>query len=177
MEQYYEQTVSSASKRKGSLMMALAWSAIIALALLAVVFASMILGTEADGGLSINWISIAALLACLGAAFALWRLKDKLRVEYDYVIRDGRLEVTAVMNNRRRVPKLRVEINRILSCGPGNTPVNMKAEKLWLNEDAKLIHICYEGRDGRRAAQLELNDEMIAALKTSRELMRGAWRD
>lgn len=177
MEQYFEQTVSAATDRKRGLMLALAWGLIAVLALLSVVFASMILGTAEDGALSINWISMIALLACLGAAFVLWRLKDYLRVEYDYVIRDGSLEVAAVMNNRRRVPKLRMEINRIVSCGPGSAPANIRPEKLWLNEGAKLTHICYEDKDGRRAALLELNEEMISALKNSRSLQRGAWRD
>ena len=177
MEHYFEQTLTAAENRKGRVLLILSWILIAVLVLLAVAFASTILATSADGGLNINWISAVALVLCLGIAFVIWRQKDRLRVEYDYAIRDGRLDVTAVLNNRRRVPKLSVEIKRIISCGPGNAPANLKAEKLWLNESARLIHICYESRDGRKAALLELNEEMANALKTSRDLMRGAWRE
>lgn len=177
MEHYYEQTVSAAKNRKGNLLVILSWVVIAGLVLLSVAFASTILGTSADGGLSVNWISIIVLVLCLGIAFIVWRQKDRFRVEYDYAIRDGRLEVAAVLNNRRRVVKLNVEIDRIISCGPGSAPANLNAEKLWLNEGAELTHVCYESRDGRKAALLELNNEMANALKTSRELQRGAWRE
>ena len=177
MEHYFEQTLTAAEKRKGRVLLMLSWVLIAALALLSVAFASTIFATTGDGALSINWISAVALVLCLGIAFVIWRQKDRLRVEYDYAIRDGRLEVAAVLNNRRRVPKLSVEIKRIISCGPGSAPANLKAEKLWLNEAARLIHICYESKDGRKAALLELNEEMANALKTSRDLMRGAWRE
>lgn len=175
MEHRHEQTVSAAPDKKSSALLALAWFGIAALALLAIVFAAGILGTNAEGALSISWVSIICLVLCLAAAILIWRVKDRLRTEYDYVISDGRLEVSAVLNNRRRVTKLSLELGRILACGQGNAPQG-STDKFYLDPNAQPCYICYEEKGEKKIALLELNTDMIALLKNSRELQRGAWR-
>ena len=176
MDYNYEQTVSAVPSRRSGFLLALAWTGIAALVLLAVVFAAGIFGTDAEGGFAVSWLSVICLVICLAAAVLILRLKDRLRLEYDYVIRDGQLEVTAVLNNRRRVPKLRLQLGRILACGQGNPPAG-QLEKLYLNPDAKLTYVCYEQQGENRCALLELNDDMAMLLKSNRELQRGAWRE
>ncbi len=175
MEHTHEQTVSAIPDKKSGLLLVLAWAVMAALALAAILFTAGIFGTNADGALSVSWLSAVCMLICLAATILIWRLKDRLRTEYDYAITEGRLEVTAVLNNRRRVPKLRLELGRILACGQGNAPQG-KVEKLYLTPQAKLCYICYEEKGEKKTALLELNEDMTALLKNSRELQRGAWR-
>ena len=176
MEQRHEQTVSAAPDKKSGVLLALAWAGMALFMLLALVFAAGIFGTDADGAISVNWPGVFGALLCFGTVFGLWRVKDRLRLEYDYAIVDGRLEVTAVLNNRRRAAKLRLELGRILACGQGSAPQE-KADKLYLNPHAKLCYICYEEKGEKKTALLELNEDMTALLKNSRELQRGAWRE
>lgn len=176
MDYKHEQTVSAAPDKRSSLLLVLAGVGVALLALLAIVFAAGILGSDENGALSVNWIGAVCMLLCIGGAFCLWRLKDRFRIEYDYILTEGRLEVTAILNNRRRIPKLKLELGRILACGQGRPPQG-RMERLYLDPSAKLTWISYEEKGDKRIALLELNGDMRALLKNSRDLQRGAWRD
>ena len=178
MENYREQTVSANPGGHARLLYALSWAALALLLLLAVIFAAGIFGQDADGSLKIGWLSALLCALLLAGAALVWRFKDKLRVEYDYLLRDGVLEVTQVLNNRRRRPALRLELSRIQACGPHRTTKpGVKVEKFYLDLDAALTSICYEEKGERRMALLQLNEDMIAQLRGDKSLQRGAWRD
>lgn len=168
-----EQTVSRERTPGSRALYALAWMLVVLFALIALFFAGDIMGTSADGGIAIHWFSAIGCALTLASAAAIWRLKDGLRTEYDYAIHDGCLLVTAVLNNRRRVPKLRLELDRISACGHGNA--SGRAAILYLNADAKLTYIRYEEKGERRAALLELSDDMISAL--CRGIRPGTWQN
>ena len=174
MERYLEQTVSGSGAGGKRLLYALAWAAILLFLLLALFFAASIFGNAEGGGLGIDWISAVICLLLIGCAGIVWRAKDRLNIEYDYVFRDGCIEVTAVLNNRRRKTALRLELGRILECGRYDGRLRGKARKLYLNDAGGLTYICYEDKGERRMALLELNDDMVAGLRMG--IQRHVWR-
>lgn len=168
-----EQTVSKERSIGSRALYGLVWALAILFALMGLFFAANVVGASESGALEISWYSAIGCVLTLASAFALWRFKDRLNLEYDYAIRDGCLFVTAVLNNRRRIPKLRLELGRIAACGRGSAPG--KGEALCLHTGTELTYIQYEEKGERRMALLELNDDMIAALR--RGLRPGAWRN
>ena len=144
-------------------------------ALMGLFFAANILGISEGGALEISWHSAIGCVLTLASAAVLWRFKDGLYTEYDYAIRDGRIYVSAVLNNRRRVPKLNLELGRVQVCGIYDGRSRGRLEKLYPDSGDGLIYICYEDKGEKRMALLALNDDMTAALR--RGIQRGAWRD
>jgi len=168
-----EQIVSKERTAGSKMLYALLCALSVLFLVIALFFAANVLGTSAEGGIAISWHAAIGCILTLASAAAVWRCKDRLNMEYDYAVEDGIIYVTAVLNNRRRVQKLQVEIGKISACGKGH--INEKAASLYLNKDADLIYIQYEDKGEKHTVLLELNDEMISALR--RGLRVGAWRN
>ncbi len=185
MERRWEQTVEGKVTGARRALYAGAWL-LLALLLLGMLVASAgILGETEAGNLRVNWLSLI-LFAILGAlAVAVWFNKDRLRVEYDYVLQDGVLEVFAILNARRRRRSLRVELASVQSCGPASGAAYARAaggpdvrrHKLYIDEAAPRYFFCYGKGGARHLALLELSDELAAAVRASRYLPVGAWHD
>lgn len=178
MEIYMEQTVSKERTIVARVLYGLAWALVILFVLMGLYFAANVLAAFDGGGLAIRWPSVIGCVLTLAAAVLIWWFKDGLYMEYDYLINENRLEVTQIMNNRRRKQCLTLELGRIQECGAFRVQKpGMKIEKLYLDPNAALSYICYEEKGERRMALLQLNEDMIASLKGSRALQRGVWRD
>lgn len=176
MESYSEQTVSRSRSSASRALSALAWTAAALLVLLAIFSGANILGQDADGGLRIGWLALLLCALSLAGAISILRLKDNLNVEYDYALRDDRLEVTEILNNRRRKPRLRLELGKIRECGRGSAARPGRRTERYCLDAAEITYICYEENGERRMALLALNEDMIAHLRCSGKLPQGAWR-
>lgn len=176
MENYGEQTLSRRRSAGRRVLSALAWAALALLALPALFSGANILGQSADGAMRIDWLSLLMCALCLAGMALIWRLKDKLNVEYDYVLRDGRLEVTEVLNNRRRRARLRLELGKIQECGRGAAARPGWRMERYCLDAVEITYICYEKNGERRMALLALNEDMIAQLRGDGKLPRGVWR-
>ena len=178
MENYCEQTVIRAQSGRNRALYALAWMAIIFMMLSAVIFGASILGTAENGSLSFSWLSAIICIAMLALSFIIFRAKDRLNLEYDYLLQDDSFSVTAVMNNRRRKTVLSLQLGRIQECGiHDGRQFSGTVDKFYLEADARLTYICFEDKGSRRTALVQLNEDMIAQLCGSRALQRGVWRD
>ena len=173
-----EQTVSKEKTIVARMLYGFAWALVILFVLMGLYFAASVFAASEGGDLEIRWSSVIGCVLTLASALSIWRFKDGLHIEYDYVLSENRLEVTRIMNNRRRKQCLALDLGRIQECGvfraqkPG-----VKLERLYLDPNADLSYICYEEKGERRMALLQLNEDMIASLKKSRALQRGVWRD
>lgn len=176
MESYIEQTLSRSRSGARRALSALAWTAAALLAMLAIFSGANVFGQNADGGLRISWLALLLCVLSLAGMISILRLKDKLNVEYDYVLRDDRLEVTEVLNNRRRRPRLRLELGRIRECGRGSAARPGWRTERYCLDAPEISYICYEENGERRMALLALNEDMIAHLRCSGRLPQGAWR-
>lgn len=177
MELYQEQTVARRPSGRDKLLYILTWLLVCFAALLMVVFAAGSVNFSPEGGISVNWFSAFGFLVSGAAAVLLWNSKDKLRMEYDYSLRGGVLEVCAVYNGRRRQQRIGLEIGEITACVVGGNfaAAGMQVHKWFLNPEAMLYCLTYSKNGQQHAMLLELNPEMAAQLR--KELRPGVWHD
>ena len=120
------------------------WLLIIAFALIAVTSLPGVLGANPEtGALTFSWQSLLLTLVFGGAAFLLWRWSDNCRVEYDYTFTNGNLDVSRVLNNKRRKYLTALDMKDVIRCGPAAGPAFAKT----LNEPEIKRHNWFVNRD------------------------------
>ena len=164
----------------------LCWGVLIGLALVAAFMLSNIVGVNPEtGGMLFSWQSLLLTLAFGGGAFLLWRGSDNLRVEYDYTFTNGNLDVSRVLNNKRRKYLTALEMKDVIRCGPAAGPAFMKTlneqgakrHNWFVNRDAKLYYFYFQRKNMKHVIIVELNDEMVAMIRSKNYLQRGVWYD
>ena len=185
MEQRYEQTVASKLGGARSTLYIGAWILLALLVLGALIAAAGILGTDAAGKMSVSWTSLILLALFAAAAALVWFKKDALKLEYDYALEGGSLEVTAILNARRRKAKLHLPLSGVQSCGDVDSEAyrrisarsGLRKHKLYLNEAAPHCFFLYGADGAQHMAVLELNPEMRNAVRGDRRLPVGSWHE
>ena len=103
------------------------WLLIIVFALLAAFFLTNVVGVNPEtGSMVFVWQGLVMALIFGGAAFLLWRASDHCRVEYDYTFTNGNLDVSRVLNNKRRKYLTALEMKDVIRCGPAAGPAFAK---------------------------------------------------
>ena len=131
------------------------------------------------------WQNLALFLVFGGAAYLLWRGSDNCRVEYDYTFTNGNLDVSRVLNNKRRKYLTALEMKDVIRCGPAAGPAfkktlsepGIKVHNWFVNRDAKLYYFYFQRKSVKHAIVLELTDEMVAMIRSKNYLPRDAWYD
>lgn len=169
MEQHLEQTVVKEDTPVRRALYILCWLMIAALALAAMLFAANAMDFNAPQ-IQLSWPNIIAALLALGAAGILFRRKDDLRVEYDYIYHDGTIEIVAVLNRRRRKRLLHLDVNRIQRVESAAAILERRDYKIhnWYAREGATC-LCYLEGNVRHAARLDLNDPFIDRLRGRRE--------
>ena len=172
-------------RRKGAttLLYVLCWALIFALALAAAIALSGVMGASESGGLTVSWLNLLATLVLGGLAFLLWRGSDHLRVEYDYTFTNGILDVSRVLNNKRRRYLTALEMKNVIRCGPAAGPAFMKTlnepgikkHNWFVNRDANLYFFYFQKNGVKHVIVLELVKDMIAMIRSRNYLPRDAW--
>ncbi len=164
----------------------LCWGVLIAFALVAAFMLSNIVGMNPEtGGMVFSWQSLLWTVVFGGGAFLLWRGSDNLRVEYDYTFTNGNLDVSRVLNNKRRKYLTALEMKDVIRCGPAAGPAFMKTlneqgakrHNWFVNRDAKLYYFYFQRKNMKHVIIVELNDEMVAMIRSKNYLPRGVWYD
>ena len=103
------------------------WLLIVIFALVAAVSLSGAIGVNPEtGGMVFVWQNLVIGLVFGGAAYLLWRGSDNCRVEYDYTFTNGNLDVSRVLNNKRRKYLTALEMKDVIRCGPATGPAFQK---------------------------------------------------
>ena len=154
-------------------------------AVIAVIFLTGLIGTDVEsGGIVVRWLNLPIVAVAGGLAFLLWRASDNCRVEYDYTFTNGNLDVSKVLNNRRRRYLTALLMKDVIRCGPAAGPAfqktlaepGMKVHNWFLNRDANLYFFYFKRQEVKHTAVLELNQEMVKVIRSkSTYLPRGAW--
>lgn len=166
----------------------LSWVFIIIFALMAAFSMANIVGADPEtGGIRFSLINLLFTLAFGGAAFGLWRLSDNCRVEYDYTFTNGTLDVSRVMNNKRRKYLTALEMKDVIRCGPATGPAfqktlnepGVKRHNWFVNREANLYFFYFQKKGQKHVIILELNQEMIDMIRSKKKgyLPRDAWYD
>ena len=185
MEQRFEQTVGSKSIGPRSALYIGAWILLVLLALGMLVSAAGIAGATETGAFSLNWTSLILFVLFAALAVLIWFKKDGLKMEYDYALEDGTLEVNAILNARRRKLKLMLPLSGVQSCGDVNSAEyrrisarpGLQRHKLYLNEAAPRCFFLYSADGAQHMAVLELNPELRNAVRCDRRLPVGSWHE
>ncbi len=184
MDSYIEQSVSREKDKAKPVLYGLCWSAVILLLIPAMFFASGVFGNNPDT-LDVNWLNLVLTCAVLAVAFGIFRWKDHLRMEYDYVLRGTVLEISGIYNARRRRMLAEIPLERIQQMGPITAAQiqklskhpRMKHHNWCLNMDAHKYYLIYMKENIRHTVFLEFSDEMIVAIRKSGKLSGDAWRN
>lgn len=164
----------------------LCWLLLIACALIAAISLSSIVGMNPEtGGIVFSWQSLLLTVVFGGTAFLLWRGSDNFRVEYDYTFTNGNLDVSRVLNNKRRKYLTALEMKDVIRCGPAAGPAfaktlnepGAKRHNWFVNRDAKLYYFYFQRKGMKHVIVVELTDEMVAMIRSKNYLPRGVWYD
>lgn len=173
-------------KRQGAYTMIyfLTWVLIVLFGFYALINFSSMIGVKEDGsGIQFNFQALIVALITGGIAFLLWRRSDYCRVEYDYTFTNGILDVSQVLNNKRRRYLTALDMKDVVRCGPTQGPTfektlresGVKRHNWFLNRDANLYYFYFVKNNVKHLAVLELTDEMIAMIRSKSYLQRGVW--
>lgn len=181
MENHVEQSVTGRQRAGDAALYRICWAVLALLVLLAMFFAAGALEENSDA-LKINWPKLICAAACLLGALAAFRGKDYLRREYDYMLHGQVLEICLILNGRRRRRLAEIEIERIERMGAASGAdfehilrrKGLKRQNWFADADAPLYYLCYTKQSERCVAVLQLNEEMLAALRRKGSLTRDA---
>lgn len=175
MDNYMEQSVVAENRTHTRVLYAIFWMCICILVMIAIVFGANALGK--GGEFSLNWLSLIVSALCLTLAYILFRCKDRLHLEYDYICTGGKLEICGIYGGRRRRQLLCIETDRVLFAGiPDAALLNRPDLKIhkWYVENGR-YGLCYMEGSVRHLVLLDLNEEFAAFLR--RHLPAGVWQD
>lgn len=169
-----------------TLMYFVCWLFIAAFGIVALFSLVNVMGVNPQtGGTAFSLPSLLIALFAGGAAFLLWRASDYCRVEYDYTFTNGVLDVSRVLNNRRRSYLTSLDMKDVIRCGPAAGPAfkktlnepNIKRHNWFVNREAKLYYFYFQKKGVRHVIVLELTDEMVRMIRGKNYLPREAWYD
>ncbi len=183
MDDYLETVARRRHQGVYTVLYFLVWVLIVMFGFTALLNFSSFIGTNEEGGLQLNWIQLLIAVVMGGITYLLWRRKDYCRVEYDYTFTNGILDVGQVLNNKRRRYLTALDMKDVVRCGPTQGPTfektlrenGLKKHNWFLNRDANLYYFYFVKNNIKHLAVLELQDEMIAMVRSKSYLPRGAW--
>ncbi len=164
----------------------LCWVFIILFALIAAFGVANVVGMNPEtGGIVFSWQSLLIALVFGGGAFLLWRSSDNCRVEYDYTFTNGNLDVSRVLNNKRRKYLTALEMKDVIRCGPATGPAfartlnepGIKRHNWFVNREAHLYYFYFQRKGVKHLIVVELNQEMVDMIRSKNYLPREAWYD
>ena len=183
MDTYIEQSVAGRPGGWKRILYGLCWCTSVLFIVLALFFAT---GVFSDNPhvLEVHWTNIGFLAICLMVAVVIFRSKDHLRMEYDYILRGDELEINGIMNGRRRRTLAVIPLNRISFVGPASkmqipdsiNRAGIKKHEWYTNVQAEIYFVLYIESNIRHIVFLELNDEMLLGLRKSKALPQNAWQ-
>lgn len=185
MDDFLEQVARRRNQGIFTLLFVLIWTMIIICGLMAFMNLISIVGMSPEGGIRFNFINLIIAVVFGGMTFLLWRRADYCRMEYDYTFTNGVLDVSQVLNNKRRRYLTALEMKEVIRCGPTQGPgfqktlnePGIKKHNWFLNRDANLYYFYFTKKGVKHLAVLELQEEMIAMIRSKKYLQPGVWVD
>ncbi|MEE1200661.1 MAG: hypothetical protein U0L09_08410 [Christensenellales bacterium] len=161
------------------------WVALVFFGFTAVLYVTSVIGVNESGGLQFNYIGLIIGLVCAGITFLIWRKADYCRMEYDYSFTNGVLDISQVLNNKRRRYLTALEMKEVICCGPVSAPAFQKAlgerdvkrHNWFLNRDANLYFFLFSKKNAKHLAIVELRDDLVSMIRSKSYLQRGVWAD
>lgn len=159
----------------------LAWVAMVIFALMAMIGLSGVMSMASTG---FNIMPILMLVLFGGMAFLVYRYKDELKCEYEYVFTNGDLDVSKVLNNSRRRYLTSLSMKNVEAAGPVTSAsfqryVSMqgiKKHNWFLNREAHLYYFYFVKSGVKHLMVVELTSEMENLVKRPQYMNYGIWQ-
>lgn len=159
----------------------LAWAAMVVFTLMAMIGLSGVMGMMTAG---FSVMPIVMLVLFGGLAFLIFRYKDELRSEYEYVFTNGDLDVSKVLNNSRRRYLTCLAMKNVEAAGPVTgaafrrylTMPGIKKHNWFLNRDARLYFFYFVKAGVKHLMVVELSNEMVDLVKKPNYMNSGVWQ-
>ena len=184
MDDFLEQVARRKHQGMYTLLYVFLWFIIIVFGMAALSSVMRIIMID-EQGLSINFLALIVTVVGGGVAYLAWRRSDYCRLEYDYSFTNGILDVSRVMNNRRRRYLTALDMKDVIRCGPAQGPAfqktlsepGLKKHNWFLNRDANLYYFYFVKNNVKHMAVVELHDEMVEMIRSKSYLQKGVWVD
>lgn len=184
MDDFLEQVARRRRQGAYTLLYVFIWVTLIISGFLALMYLMNIIGFD-ENGIRFDFISLIFAVVFGGITFLLWRRADYCRMEYDYSFTNGTLDISQVLNNKRRRYLTALDMKDVVSCGPAQSPAfrkllndkSIKRHNWFLNRDANLYFFYFVKKNVKHLAVVELTDEMVEVIRSKSYLQRGVWTD
>lgn len=184
MDDFLEQVAIRRHQGVYTLLYMLCWAVVIIFGLYALLCLTSIVGVNPEtGGVAFDFVSLGVGVVCGAIAYFVWRASDRCRVEYDYTFTNGVLDVSRVMNNKRRKYLTSLEMKDVVRCGPASGQAFMKTlnepgikrHNWFVNREANLYFFYFIKKGIKHVIVLELSNEMVALIRGRKYLQHGVW--
>lgn len=176
MDNYFEQSVAGDRGPRERLAYGISWAAVVMLALAAFFFAAnLVLLVPTNGGF--NWLALVLMVVCAALAFVIFRMKDGVYREYDYILWNGELEIHIVYNHRRRKKLTTIQLGKVTAWGPVpamESRMGDARKRFWCIRPMRSYCLIYPGESEKTAAFVELSSEMCAQIRNVGRSLREA---
>lgn len=184
MDDFLEQVARRRRQGMYTLLYVFLWVVIVVFGIIALSGLSSIIGAD-ENGIRFNFISLIIGVVFGGIAFLCWRRSDYCRMEYDYTFTNGILDVSQVLNNKRRRYLTALDMKDVVRCGPAQGPAfqktlqepGLKKHNWFLNRDANLYYFYFVKNNVKHLAVVELHQEMVDMIRSKSYLQKGVWMD
>lgn len=184
MDDFLEQVARRRKQGIHNVIFVFLWIIVIFCGFNAMLYLTQIIGAD-ETGIRINFIALILGVVFAAIAFFAWRRTDYCRVEYDYSFTNGILDVSQVLNNRRRRYLTALNMKDVVRCGPAKGPAfqktlqepGLKKHNWFLNRDANLYYFYFVKNNVKHMAVVELHDEMVEMIRSKSYLQKGVWMD
>mgnify|MGYP000858747340 FL=1 len=181
MDNFREEVAVRRSAGLYNFLYMLAWVAMVVFVLMAMFFLSAVMGMMSTG---FNIMPVILLVVFGGMAFLVYRYKDELKSEYEYVFTNGDLDVSKVLNNSRRRYLTSLNMKNVEAAGPVNgagfqryvTMQGIKKHNWFLNRDAHLYFFYFVKSGVKHLMVVELTNEMVDLVKRPNYMNYGIWQ-
>ena len=174
MDNYFEQNVTGPRGAQERLMYMLCWVGIVVFGVVVLFSAANIFSADPENP-GIHWQMIPIAVVAAAVTVLLYRSKDKVFCEYDYILWNSEIEVHAVYNLSSRKKLSVIPLDRVTAWGPASAmerQMNGAKKHVWYVRKDGAWCLIYPGDHGTEAALLELSDEMRAQLRTTVPVLR-----
>jgi hypothetical protein len=121
--------------------------------------------------------SIISFVVFGGGAVLMWFGKDYLRVEYEYSFTNGIVDISQVINNRRRKELVSFKTREVEMVAPIDDPKlrnfesrqNIKKVRAVLNTDSKIYYACFRKNEVQYLLYFEPSEEFLKFMRIYNE--------
>lgn len=181
MDNFREEVAIRRNAGMYNLLYMLSWVVMVLFALMAMIGLSGVMGMMSGG---FNIMPVVMLVVFGGLAFLIYRYKDELKSEYEYVFTNGDLDVSKVLNNSRRRYLTSLTMKNVEAAGPVTSPSfqryvtmpGVKKHNWFLNRDAHLFYFYFVKAGVKHLMVVELSGEMVDLVKKPNYMNYGIWQ-